>query len=761
MSINPKTIGNFIVMLAITVCVTLHAATPLYKIADAPVEARVSDLLGRMTLREKIGQLNQRSYWYSNEGRDLFFPMVASGEVGSLMNVVDPNTADELQHTAIEMSRLGIPLLFARDIIHGYKTIFPIPLGIASTFSPEIAALGARIAAIEGSSDGIRWTFAPMIDISRDARWGRIAESFGEDPYLTSEMARASVRGFQNADSVGSPTSLAACAKHFVAYGAAEGGLDYNLTDVSERTLRQTYFPPFIAASDAGVMTFMSSFNANNGVPSSSDRHLLTEILRDEWGFRGFVVSDCFSVRELLTHRVAVNESEAAAKCITAGVDMDMEDGIYAAFLEDLVNSGAIGEDVIDRAVSRVLRTKFMLGLFENPYVSTPQNVKYAKVHLDAACDAARKSAILLKNDNNILPLDFSACRRLLVTGPLADADYDQLGTWIFDGDKDYTVTILDAFRDFADDSIEIIYEPGLKTPRSESPESIAKAVAAAREADAIVVVVGEEAILTGEAHSMADIKLVGGQSQLVDSLAGTGKPLIMIVMAGRPLAIAREADLADAVLYSFHPGTMGGPAIVDILAGRESPSGRAPVSFPRTSGQCPVYYNHPSTGRPATGTEMLIGDIPEEAGNTFLGGTTYYLDAGSEPLYPFGYGLTYGQFVYSDLSLDNNFYTVEDTITATFTLKNIGRREAEEVVQLYTTDEVASVTPSVTDLRRFSRVRLAPGEEQRIVMTLPVSELAVVGRDLISRVESGAFRLRIGPDSKHGISVLFQVNEP
>lgn len=751
-------VANLFVVSALAVSSTVSAATPLYKKADAPVDARVKDLLKRMTLKEKIGQLNQRSYWYNQEGRDLFFPMAAEGGVGSLMNVIDPATADELQHTAVEKSRLGIPLLFARDVIHGYKTIFPIPLGIAATFSPDDAMAGARIAAIEGSADGIRWTFAPMIDIARDARWGRIAESFGEDPYLASEMARASVRGFQNGDSVGSPTSLAACAKHFVAYGAAEGGLDYNLTEVGERALRQTYFPPFKAAKDAGVMTFMSSFNANCGIPSSCNKWLLTDVLRKEWGYRGFVVSDCFSVRELLTHRVAADEPEAATKCINAGVDMDMEDGIYASSLEKLVKSGAVKMDAIDRAVSGVLRVKFLLGLFENPYVTTPQSVKYAPAHLEAARRAARKSAILLKNRNDVLPLDLSKQRRILVTGPLADADYDQLGTWIFDGDKAHTVTLLDAFRDIAGDSLEIVYERGLRNPRSESAEEIAKAVAAARDVDAIIVAVGEESILTGEAHSMADIKLVGAQSRLIDSLASVGKPMVMIVMAGRPLAIGREAEKADAVLYSFHPGTMGGPALVDLVSGKESPSGRTPVSFPRTSGQCPIYYNHPSTGRPPKGTEMLIGDIPEEAGNTFLGGTTYYLDAGAEPLFPFGYGLTYGQFVYSDLRLDASTYRPGDTITATFTLKNVGQREAEETVQLYTTDEVASVTPSVADLKRFSRVRLTPGEERSITLILPVSELAIVGHDMRSKVEKGTFSLRVGPDSKRGISMRFTV---
>lgn len=731
---------------------------PLYKKADAPVEARVEDLLGRMSLQEKIGQLNQRSYWYSPEGRELFFGMVKDGGVGSLMNITDPVTANEIQKTAIEKSRLGIPVLIARDVIHGYKTIFPIPLGQAATFSPAVAEAGARIAAVEASSDGIRWTFAPMIDIARDARWGRIAEGCGEDPYLTSVMAEAMVRGFQHGDSIGSPTSVAACAKHFVAYGAAEAGRDYNTTNVPERELRQTYLPPFRAAKDAGALSFMASFNANNGIPASCNHHVLSDILRGEWGFDGFVVSDCFSVRELVPHRVAANEKDAAAMCIRAGLDMDMEDGIYATNLEELVKSGEVPMADIDRAVRGILRAKFKLGLFENPYVRTPQTVKYAPEHLEAARRAALESVIMLKNDKDVLPLSPAKTKRLLVTGPMADASYNQLGTWIFDGEREHTVTLLNAFRSMYGDSIDIVYEPGLKTPRKNDAEDIARAVAAAKNADAIVLAVGEDAILSGEGHSMADIELVGGQTALVEALKATGKPLVMIVMAGRPLAIGREAAMADAVFYSFHPGTMGGPALVDLLMGKESPSGKTPVTFPSTSGQCPIYYNHANTGRPATGKELCIGDIPDDAGNTFLGCTSYYLDAGYKPLYPFGYGMTYTTFDYSDLKLDKDEYGVDGTIRASFTLTNSGKRKATEIVELYTTDLVASVSPSVADLRRFERVTLEPGESRRVDFSIPVSELAFVGHDLAMRVEPGEFILRVGPDSESGIEKQFVV---
>ena len=728
-------------------------AGTVYRQADAAVDARIEDLLSRMTLKEKIGQLNQRSFWDSDEGRAIFLPMVEEGGVGSFMNVIDPATADELQRTAIEKSRLGIPLLFARDVIHGYKTIFPIPLGQAATFSPQLVEEGARIAAVEASSDGIRWTFAPMIDIARDARWGRIAEGCGEDPYLTSVMARAMVDGFQHGDSVGSPTSLAACAKHFVAYGAAEGGRDYNTTNVPRRELHQTYLPPFKAACDAGVLTYMASFNANDGIPSSCNSYLLTDVLRGQWGFDGFVVSDCFSVRELIPHRVAANEAEAAAKCIAAGLDMDMEDSLFANNLEAFVEQGIVDIEDINRAVRGILRVKFKLGLFENPYVVTPQSVKYSPSHLDAAKKAAAASVIMLKNDSATLPLK---SKRILVTGPLADARYNQLGTWIFDGEKEHTVTLLDAMSQLP--GYEIIYEPGLLTPRRSDSETIDRAVAAADRADAIIVAVGEDAILSGEGHCMADINLVGAQTELVERLKSTGKPLVMIVMAGRPLSIGHEAELADAVLYSFHPGTMGGPALADIIIGKESPSGRTPVTFPSTAGQCPIYYNHASTGRPATGKELGLTDIPDDAGNTFLGCTSYYLDAGHLPLYPFGYGLTYSTFEYSDLALDKDEYPADGVVKVSFTLTNTGDCSATEVVQLYTADLVASVTPSVADLRRFLRVTLAPGESRNVNFVLPVSELAIVGSDLENHVEPGEFSLRIGPDSTRGIERRFVV---
>lgn len=737
---------------------TVSAKTPVYKDAKSPVEARVADLLGRMTVDEKIGQLNQRFIPEDEWGRSTHFPALKAGEIGSVMSGgFNPEWTNELQKIAVEQTRLGIPLLIGRDVIHGYRTIFPIPLGQAAMFDPEAVEHGARIAAEEATADGIRWTFAPMIDISRDARWGRIAESCGEDPYLTSLLAEAMVRGFQNGDNLKEPSAMAACAKHFAGYGAVEGGRDYNLTGLTERELRQTYLPPFKRAKDAGVLTFMTSFNANDGIPSTCNRRLLTDILRDEWGFEGFVISDYAAIRELIAHRVAKDEAEATSLSFNAGVDMDMDDCFFIDNLPRLIADGKIPEKNLDAAVARVLRIKFLLGLFENPYVKENQSISYSPDHLEAAREAASKSVVMLKNDNATLPLDSKKYRKILLTGPMADAKHNQLGTWVFDGEDSHTRTILDAFKDNKD--FEVVYSPGLPNPRSLDSAPIEDAIAKAADVDAIVAVIGEDAILSGEAHSMAEIEPVGAQSELIERLKATGKPLITIVMAGRPLAIGKELELSDALLFSFHPGTMGGPAILDLLTGKESPSGRLPVTFPSTSGQCPIYYNHPSTGRPATGTEMRVADFPDDMSNTTLGSTSYYLDAGSAPLFPFGYGLTYGTFGYSDLQLDKTEFQHDEVIRASFTLTNNGGREATEGVQLYTADLVASVTPSIADLRAFRRVTLKPGETRRVELTFPVSALAIVGQDLVTRVEPGEFSLRIAPDSAaEGLETIFTV---
>ena len=707
-------------------------------------EKKIDDLLSRMTLHEKIGQMNQLS------GGDWLTEAAEKGEVGSILNCVDPAEINRVQKAAVERSRLGIPILVSRDVIHGFKTIFPIPLGLAATFDPELVESGARVAAVEAASCGVRWTFSPMLDISRDPRWGRIAESSGEDPYLDAVMGAAMVRGYQgNGDS----TSIAACLKHFVGYGATEGGRDYNTVELSERTLRNVYFPAFQAGVDAGAMTLMTSFNTIDGVPSTGNKWLLQDVLRGEWGFDGMIVTDWNSSGEMIMHGFAKDLKDATDLAVNAGVEMDMMSYGYISFIEELVKEKKISEKQIDDAVRDILRLKFRLGLFDNPYVKEEGSgdVLYAPPHLEAAKQSAIESAILLKNDN-ALPL--KNVKTLLVTGPLADAPYEQMGTWAFDGDETHSVTPLAALKK----DYNVIYEPGTAFSRDRSIAGIAKAKAAASRADAIVVFAGEEAILSGEAHCLSDLNLQGAQSELIAAMRQTGKKVIVVVMAGRPLTIGRDLENCDAMLYSFHPGTMGGEAIADLLSGKAVPSGKTPVTFLKTVGQAPMYYNHLNTGRPNTGTETLLMDLPLKAGQTSNGCTSYYLDSGYGPLFPFGYGLSYTTFEYSDIALDSREYTAADTIKVKFTLKNSGEYTGTEVAQLYVRDLVGSIARPVKELKGFQRVTLNAGESKVVDFSLPVSALAFWNINNEYIVEPGDFQLWVATDSASGEPVGFTV---
>lgn len=722
--------------------------------SDAATEKKVESLLSKMTLEEKIGQMNQISSYGNIEDMSA---LIKKGEIGSILNEVDPVRINALQRVAMEESRLGIPLLIARDVIHGFKTIFPIPLGQAASFNPQVAKDGARVAAIEASSVGIRWTFAPMIDIARDPRWGRIAEGCGEDTYLTSVMGAAMVEGFQG-DSLNSPTSIAACPKHFVGYGAAEGGRDYNSTFIPERRLRNVYLPPFEAATKAGAATFMTSFNDNDGVPSTGNAFILKDVLRDEWGFDGFVVTDWASASEMISHGFAAGPKEAAMKSVNAGVDMEMVSYTFVKELPELVKEGKVKESTIDEAVRNILRIKYRLGLFDAPYVDEKQpSVMYAPSHLEAAKQAAVESAILLKNDREVLPLQPSV-KTVAVVGPMANAPYEQLGTWIFDGEKARTQTPLNAIKEMVGDKVQVIYEPGLAYSREKNPASVAKAAAVAARADVILAFVGEESILSGEAHCLADLDLQGDQGALITALAKTGKPVVTIVMAGRPLTIGEEVEESTAVLYSFHPGTMGGPALADLLWGKAVPSGKTPVTFPKMVGQIPVYYAHNNTGRPATRNEVLLNDIAVEAGQTSLGCTSFYMDAGFDPLFPFGYGLSYTTFKYSNIKLASDVLKKDDVLTVTFDLENTGKYEGTEVAQLYIQDKIGSVTRPVKELKRFTRVTLKPGEKKSVSFELPISELAFWNIDMAKVVESGDFGLWVATDSQSGEEVFFKV---
>lgn len=720
---------------------------------NTEIENKVETLLHKMTLEEKLGQMNQLSPW---DFEDLA-KRVRKGEVGSILNVVNPEEVNKIQKIAVEESRLGIPLIVSRDVIHGYKTIFPIPLGQAATFNPEVVKEGARVAAIEASADGIRWTFAPMIDVARDPRWGRIAESCGEDPYLNAVMGTAMIKGYQG-DSLNDPTAIAACAKHFVAYGAAEGGRDYNSTFIPERVLRNVYLPPFKAAADAGCATFMTSFNDNDGVPSTANSFVLKDVLRKEWKYDGMVVTDWASALEMVNHGFCTDGKDAAEKSVNAGVDMEMVSETFIQNLKQSIAENKVSIETIDNAVRNILRLKFRLGLFDNPYVVTPQTVKYAEKHLQTAKTAAEQSVILLKNENQTLPFT-DKIKTLAVIGPMADAPYEQMGTWVFDGEKEHTQTPLTAIKKMYGDKVKILFEKGLDYSRDKNTAGIARAVNAARQADAVVVFVGEESILSGEAHSLANLNLQGAQSQLIKELAATGKPVVTVVMAGRQLVIADEVKVSDAVLYSFHPGTMGGPAIADILFGKVNPSGKTPVTFPRMSGQVPIYYAQHKTGRPANPTEMLIDEIPVEAGQTSVGCRSFYLDAGNSPLFPFGYGLSYTTFEYSNLSLASDKLTAQDTLSISFTLKNTGNYDGTEVVQLYIQDKVGSVTRPVKELKRFQRVTLKAGESTQVSLSLPVSELAFWGYDMNYTVEPGDFTLWMGTNSAEGLTKDFSVS--
>lgn len=720
---------------------------------NTEIENKVETLLHKMTLEEKLGQMNQLSPW---DFEDLA-KRVRKGEVGSILNVVNPEEVNKIQKIAVEESRLGIPLIVSRDVIHGYKTIFPIPLGQAATFNPEVVKEGARVAAIEASADGIRWTFAPMIDVARDPRWGRIAESCGEDPYLNAVMGTAMIKGYQG-DSLNDPTAIAACAKHFVAYGAAEGGRDYNSTFIPERVLRNVYLPPFKAAADAGCATFMTSFNDNDGVPSTANSFVLKDVLRKEWKYDGMVVTDWASALEMVNHGFCTDGKDAAEKSVNAGVDMEMVSETFIQNLKQSIAENKVSIETIDNAVRNILRLKFRLGLFDNPYVVTPQTVKYAEKHLQTAKTAAEQSVILLKNENQTLPFT-DKIKTLAVIGPMADAPYEQMGTWVFDGEKEHTQTPLTAIKEMYGNKVKVIFEKGLDYSRDKNTAGIARAVSAARQADAVVVFVGEESILSGEAHSLANLNLQGAQSQLIKELAATGKPVVTVVMAGRQLVIADEVKVSDAMLYSFHPGTMGGPAIADILFGEVNPSGKTPVTFPRMSGQVPIYYAQHKTGRPANPTEMLIDEIPVEAGQTSVGCRSFYLDAGNSPLFPFGYGLSYTTFEYSNLSLTSDKLTAQDTLSISFTLKNTGKYDGTEVVQLYVQDKVGSVTRPVKELKRFQRVTLKAGESTQVSLSLPVSELAFWGYDMNYTVEPGDFTLWVGTSSTEGLRKDFSVS--
>lgn len=726
------------------------------------IEERIASLLSSLTRQEKIGQLQQVQGGGGHVPETLA-QEIREGRVGSIINEVDPETVARLQAIAVHESRAGIPLLIGRDVIHGFATVFPIPLGLGASWNPAVVQRASEIAAREAATCGVNWTFAPMLDIGRDPRWGRVAEGFGEDPVLTGVLGAAAVRGFQG-DDLAAPGRIAACAKHFVGYGASESGRDYNTTNIAPRELHDVHLPPFEAAVRAGVASVMTSFSDIDGIPATANRELLQGVLRERWGFDGLVVSDWDSVRQLSVHGLTADDREAAWQAAMAGVDMEMASRTYAAHLESLLDAGALSMGQLDRMVANVLRLKFRLGLFAQPVkpVTSLPPVGHAE-HLEAARAVARDCMVLLTNTRHagdyLLPLDAARLRRLAVIGPLADDPHEQMGTWVFDGDAALSRTVLQALGDALPEHVAVSFARGVPTTRSLDIGGFAEAVACAQEADVALLVLGEEAILSGEAHCRSDVTLPGAQEALIDAVVATGTPVVLVVMAGRALALERVAHKVQALWYAWHAGSMAGPALVDLLFGRHAPSARLPVTLPRVTGQIPIYYAHKHTGKPATPeTIVSVHDIEARAPQLSVGNTSFHLDVHPTPLFPFGYGLTYTWVHYDAPSVQRAEVPLDGVVEISATLSNRGAHAVEEVVQLYVRDLVGSVTRPVKELKGFQRVSLAPGERRTVHFSLPVSALAFTGRDMTHRPEPGRFHAWIAPHSATSDHVEFTV---
>ena len=717
--------------------------TPISHSSPAPnVEARVNALLAKMTLAEKLGQLQQLDGEGTGDFRPEHVDLIRKGLLGSTLNVRGAKKTNQLQRIAVEESRLKIPNLFGYDVIHGYRTIFPIPLAEASSWDPGLAERTASIAAAETYASGVRWTFAPMVDIARDPRWGRITEGAGEDPFLGAAFARARVLGFQGRD-YSAQGKVLACAKHWVAYGAAEGGRDYNTTDMSEQTLREIYFPPFHAAIDAGVGTLMSAFNDLNGVPTSANPFTLTKVLRGEWKFDGFVVSDYTAVKELINHGLVANDRDAAQAALNAGVDMEMVSRLFNQHGPELLQEKKWTQATIDEAVRRILRIKFRLGLFDHPYVDESlEKTAYLTVDNRAvAREVAAKSMVLLKNDRDTLPLA-KTVRSIAVIGPLADDKRSPLGWWSGDGRDDDTVTPLAGIRNKVSAQTTVTYAKGCDIT-GDSDAGFAEAVAAARNADVALVFVGEAKDMVGEAASRATLDLPGRQMDLVKQVAAAGRPTIVVLVNGRPPTIGWIVDNVPAILESWMGGTESGNAIADILFGDVNPGGKLPVTFPRLTGQVPIHYNHLNTGR------------PPEASNRY---TSKYFDAPWTPQFPFGFGLSYTQFKISNVQISAAQIRPEGTIRVSADVENTGKRAGDEVVQLYVRDVAASIARPVKELKGFQRVTLQPGQKRSVEFVLSAEQLGFYNRDMKFIVEPGEFRVMVGANSQDVIEKTFEV---
>lgn len=728
---------------------------------DAAMKRFVDDLMKRMTIEEKIGQLNLINLGYgpvtgaatTGGPRD----KIKSGMAGAILSTSGPAMVRGLQDLAVKESRLKIPLIFGMDVIHGHKTIFPIPLALSCTWDMEMIEKSARIAATEASADGLNWVYSPMVDLARDPRWGRVAEGSGEDPYLGSLIAAAMVRGHQG-PGLKDSTAVMSCVKHFALYGAAEAGRDYNTVDMSPIRMYQDYLPPYKAAVEAGAGSVMTSFNDINGIPATANHWLLTEVLRDQWGFKGFVVTDYSSIKELTNHGLG-DLKQVSALALKAGVDMDMMGDGFVTTLKESLRDGGVSLADIDLACRRVLEAKYKMGLFEDPYrqinearakreLAKPENLAFSR-------EIAKRSIVLLKNDNEVLPLKKTGT--IAVIGPLADSPTDMLGTWAYFGDRSKIVTILQGIKDVAGPDVRVRYAKGsnatddpllasasayLAVPVQRKPEEeveaaarkmIDEAMEAASGADVIVAVLGEAAAWSGEAASRSDISIPESQKRLLKALLATGKPVVLVLVNGRPLTLSWEDANVPAILETWNAGTEAGNAIADVLFGDYNPSGKLTMTFPRSVGQIPLYYNHKNTGRPF------------DAGNKF---TTKYLDVSNEPLYPFGYGLSYSTFEYGDLAVSKSELKGDEKLTVRTTVTNTGRYDGHEVVQLYVQDPVASITRPVKELKDFSKIYLKPGEKKEVTFTVTTDDLMFYNSELKYTWEPGEFIIYIGSNS-------------
>ncbi len=753
-SLNHKSVLSLLITLLFTT--SIFAQDQLIK---PDIEQKVDSVLALMTLEEKVGQLNQHNGSWDftgpvpsgNEYAEARAGLLKSGGVGSLLNVTGAKATYEAQKLAVENSRLGIPLIFGFDVIHGYKTIFPIPLAEAASWDVNAVEQSARVAAIEASAAGVNWTFAPMVDVGRDARWGRVMEGSGEDPYLGSLMAIARVQGFQTSD-LSQPSSIMATAKHFAGYGFSESGRDYNTVDVSRGTLMNVILPPFEAAAKAGIGTFMNSFNDLNGIPANGDYYLQRTILKERWGFNGFVISDWGSIRQMINHGYSKDLKQSTYHAITSGNDMDMESEAYRKHLVDLVKSGEVDISIVDEAVRRVLRMKFLLGLFDDPYLySNPErekNLTYTDEHRAIARDVAKRSIVLLKNNNDLLPIS-SNMPKIAVIGNLAADKDTPLGNWRGRGESESAVSLLEGIRNAVGSGVEVTYAEGYTLAESNGifsraltfPEDdgsgFEEAIKNAKNADVVIMAVGEEAFQSGEGRSQVDISLKGRQLELFKKISAVNDNVIIVLMAGRPVVEPELYEESSTLLYSWHLGTEAGNAISDVLFGKYNPAGKLPISIPRNVGQIPIYYNFRSPGRPAPG--------PGDDGSVFW---SHYNDELNSPQFIFGYGLSYTNFEYSNFKISSNSMKMDETVEVSVDITNTGSMAGEEVVQFYIRDQFASVMRPVKELKGFKKIMLEAGKTETVSFTLNWQTLAFYGADEKFKAEPGMFTIMVGKNS-------------